>query len=213
MRPSRNLVMCSPTGVVHNEPDDGTRYYGRQQNVRSVTTRAGPVREDDHDCDQRAIEGTQSGCYHQGPERRNSGSHQERSQQSANATGKEDGYLARGAAVEEDTQRTQQSQNCADSENQSQLHRLKSPLPHSGTMRGAYRYSVRIEALETEDIDTKVVRRHPLAVECIDATDPAEVVACGVGVKLVGTQRILAGKQPECRFVNPHHQCILESAY
>ena len=63
--------------------------------------------------------------------------------------------------------------------------------------------------MQAEHVDTKVVGCDTLAMEGIDATRFAEVVARRLRMKLILDQRFLARKDLEPAFVDFHHQGIL----
>ena len=81
------------------------------------------------------------------------------------------------------------------------LHRSANSLPH--------RNAGWIEAIQTEDIDTQILRCDALAMKWINAACLAEKMTRSHGVKAVFSQRVVTGQQPELTFVNLHHQRIL----
>ncbi|HPO23951.1 MAG TPA: hypothetical protein PK135_04685 [Arenimonas sp.] len=66
--------------------------------------------------------------------------------------------------------------------------------------------------MQAENIDAKVVRRHPLPVKWIDATDPAEKMPGGMGVELIFRQEIFTRQQFEFTFVHLDHQRVFSAA-
>ena len=65
--------------------------------------------------------------------------------------------------------------------------------------------------MQAEDIDAQIVGCDALAMEGVDATDAAEVMASCLGVELILSKRFLARHDPELAFVNLHHKRVLSS--
>src|SRR5207248_283746 len=69
-----------------------------------------------------------------------------------------------------------------------------------------------IEAVETGNVDTKIIGRDALAMEGIDAARLAEEMACGHGVESVFGEGVFAGQEFEPIFMNLDHQRIPATA-
>lgn len=83
---------------------------------------------------------------------------------------------------------------------------------HACTNGGTHWDTGRVNAVEAEDIDAKIIRRHALAVKWVDSAGLAEVVRGRKGVELVGAQGFLAGKQAKRALMDFDHQRILSTA-
>jgi hypothetical protein len=74
------------------------------------------------------------------------------------------------------------------------------------------RYARRLEVVEAEHIDAKMVRRDALAVEWVDAAGLAEVVPGSLRVELVLGEELVAREKLELAFVDLDHESILATA-